>query len=159
MWHYYIMALGMIGTLAALLLVGKLTLVPLSTLLRTLALCCVVLLLIPFRFTAYRWGMERFEWILFNVLGLGPIVFSGALLLNFFWYQEPMCRTHAILRSTQTALFYSVELEGDAFAAFPGAREFGASEGKLIRAKAVSLCTARGILGADVVVRRDLLVP
>ena len=62
-WSGILMALGIILGLAALLLVGKLTLVPLSHLLRALAPCCAVLLLVPFRFTAIKLGLEK----------LGPI--------------------------------------------------------------------------------------
>lgn len=157
LWPHYMMALGVIITLAVMLWVGKLTLVPLDLLLRSLALCCVVLLLVPFRFTAYRLGMERLEWVLFNVLGLGPLVFSGLLLLNFLWHDAPDCAMHTIEHSSQTSLFYRVELEDGGFSAFPGAREFNASDGSLVRARTLRICTARGALGPAVVVERELV--
>ena len=151
------MALGIILGLAALLLVGKLTLVPLPYLFRAMAPCCVALLLIPFRFTAVRLGLERFEWVLLNVLGIGPLVFSAALLLNFLVHGQERCGVYGITRAARSELFYRVELEGGRFSAFAGAREFQADISEQAAARSVLICTAQGLLGADVVTRRELL--
>jgi hypothetical protein len=156
-WGGFVMAAGIIVMLAALLLLGKLTLVPLLHLLRALALCCVLLLLIPFRFTAHRLGLERLEWVLLNVLGIGPLVFSTGLALNFLVHGEERCATHGIVGATFSELFYRVELEGGHFSAFPGAREFQTDITEQTDARSMRICTARGLFGADVVTERALL--
>lgn len=151
------MAAGIIVGLGAGLWIGKLTLVPLGTLLRAAAFCCVVLLLIPFRFTATKLRLERLEWVLLNVLGIGPLVFSAALSSNYFIHGRERCRTHRIDQAAYSELFYRVELEGGSFSAFPGAREFQVDPEEQLNARRLRICTSRGALGADVVTRRELL--
>jgi hypothetical protein len=151
------MAVGVIAGLGIGLWLGKLTLIPLSTMLRALAFGCVILLLIPFRFTAGKLGLERLEWVLLNVLGIGPLGFSVALLLNYFVHDTERCARYAITRAAYSDLFYRVELEGGHFGAFPGAREFQFDMAEQKDARSVRFCTARGLLGADVVTARTLL--
>ena len=151
------MVAGTLSVMGVLLVVGKLTLVPLSHLLRLLAFCCVVLLLVPFRFTATRLGLEPFEWVLLNVLGIGPLIVSGALMLNWGLHGPTHCDTLRILRASHTDLFYRVELEDGRFAAFPSALEFASDPPGQLHARSLHICTARGLLGADVVTSRELL--
>lgn len=76
------MVLGIFFLLFSFWWVGTRTLVTYMELARWFALFAFIGNLLPYRAGGLRLGMERLEWFLFNLLAVGPIVFSLLLWLN-----------------------------------------------------------------------------
>lgn len=96
------MALGIFFAIFSFLWLGPRTLVPGQLLVKLLVVCGLVTLLLPYRSTGLRLGMERFEWFLFNLLALGPTL-SGLILWSNLaihgpvtWGEEPVGRSVVI---------------------------------------------------------------
>jgi hypothetical protein len=77
------MALGIFILLISFWSVGQWTLVRYMTMSQVLALLAMAGNLVPYAWSGSRLGMERLEWFLFNVLAVGPILFSALLWSNF----------------------------------------------------------------------------
>ncbi|MCB0784042.1 MAG: hypothetical protein KDC02_07440, partial [Flavobacteriales bacterium] len=101
-WPGTWMALGIFFAIFSFLWLGPRTLVPGQLLVKLLVVCGLVTLLLPYRSTGLRLGMERFEWFLFNLLALGPTL-SGLILWSNLaihgpvtWGEEPVGRSVVI---------------------------------------------------------------
>lgn len=77
------MVAGIIVGLAAVTILGSLTFIGYDALLRWFLLFAFAGNLLPWRLGGGQLGMERLEWLLFNLLAVGPILLSAALLLNY----------------------------------------------------------------------------
>lgn len=82
-WPETLMVTGIIVGLVAVIILGSLTFIGYDALLRWFLLFAFAGNLLPWRLGGGRLGMERLEWFLFNLLAVGPILLSAALLLNF----------------------------------------------------------------------------
>ena len=78
------MAVGLFVSLFTILWLGRRTFIDALTLLRILGLCCVAGAVVPFTWSGSRVGMERLEWFLLNVVGLGPLCLSLLLAINHY---------------------------------------------------------------------------
>lgn len=76
------MALGIFTLLLSFWWVGEETLVSYTALGRWFALFAFAGNLLSYKGAGLRLGMERLEWFLFNLLAVGPLIFSAALWLN-----------------------------------------------------------------------------
>ncbi len=65
------------------------TLITFTAMFRWLALFCFAGNLLPYMRSGLALGMERLEWFLFNLLAVGPFVFSALLWANFLFRGEP----------------------------------------------------------------------
>jgi hypothetical protein len=81
-WPGTLMALGIFAAVFSFWLAGSFTFITYSELGRWFALFAFAGNLIPFRASGLRMGMERLEWFLFNLLAVGPFLFSFCLWLN-----------------------------------------------------------------------------
>lgn len=81
-WPGTLMVLGIFVLIISFWWVGTRTLVTYMELARWFALFAFVGNLLPYKGVALRLGMERLEWFLFNLLAVGPFVFSALLWIN-----------------------------------------------------------------------------
>lgn len=82
-WPGTLMALGIFALLATVVFLTPFIFIGIGTLFRWLLLFAFVGNLLPYAWSGLRWGMERLEWFLFNLLAVGPFLFSLAIVLNF----------------------------------------------------------------------------
>lgn len=147
------MVAGVLLGLGSLLTLGKLTLVSMEVLLRLLAGCCLVGVLIPWRWTGAAWGFERLEWHLFLIMGVGPTVFAALLTVNRTFHGPLLNEPYVIHDIVSTGYVWRVHLVDDALEERPGAREFYGSPAAT-PGDTLWIVTARGALGMPVVVER-----
>ena len=83
-WPGTLMVFGIFVLLFSFWWAGIRTLEPMAIVGRWLALFCFVGNLLPYKRFGLGLGMERLEWFLFNLLAVGPFVFSAMLWLNLF---------------------------------------------------------------------------
>lgn len=83
------MAIGIFLFLISFWFLGSRTLITYTDLFRWFALFAFAGNLIPYRMSGLRFGMERLEWFLFNLLAVGPSLFTIGLALNFFIHSQP----------------------------------------------------------------------
>jgi hypothetical protein len=83
-WPTTMMAVGILLFIVLFWTIGQLTLITFTELFRWLALFAFAGNLLPQRWYAKRFGMDRMEWFWFNLLAVGPLLLSCCLLLNFF---------------------------------------------------------------------------
>lgn len=81
-WPSTFMALGIFVLIITFWWVGARTFVSYSLLARWFAFFAFVGNLLPYNKVGLRYGMERLEWFLFNLLAVGPLVFSVLLWMN-----------------------------------------------------------------------------
>ncbi len=126
-WPGTLMALGIFFGLFTLIWLGSRTFVPPVVIFRFLALLCVIGTLLPYVWTGLRFGMARFEWFLFNVLFIGPVVTSLLVLMNHFVHDPPV---YVVQPFRQNALAV-VEDNGATQRLEIGWNSFGFTEGEL----------------------------
>ncbi len=78
------MAVGILLFIVLFWTIGQRTLISFIDLFRWFALFAFAGNLLPRRWYAERFAMDRFEWFWFNLLGVGPMLFCACMLLNFF---------------------------------------------------------------------------
>ncbi|HRH67897.1 MAG TPA: hypothetical protein PLB89_00180 [Flavobacteriales bacterium] len=81
-WPGTWMVFGIFVLLVSFWWVGSRTFITYTALGRWFALFAFIGNLLPYKKVGLRLGMERLEWFLFNLLAVGPFVFSIALWLN-----------------------------------------------------------------------------
>lgn len=85
-WPTTLMAVGVLAIIVLYWLVGTRTLVPYDVLFRWFVLFAFVGNLLPLKWAAMPLRMDRLEWLWFNLLAVGPLVFGAGLLLNFAFH-------------------------------------------------------------------------
>ncbi len=83
-WPGNLMALGIFVVLVSFWWVGMRTLISFTLLSKVFAVAAFVGNLLPYAWSGARLGMERLEWFLFNLLAIGPLLFSALLWTNYF---------------------------------------------------------------------------
>ena len=83
-WPGNVMALGLFVSLFTLLWLGRRTFIDLPIALRWMAGLCTVGTLLPYGWSGLRLGMEKLEWLLFNVVAVGPLGLSAMLAINHY---------------------------------------------------------------------------
>ncbi len=132
---------------------------------QALALFCVLgLLLFPLRVYQRFLGINAFETFLFNVMGVGPLIFSTLLWVNFLFHSPAEEEVHGIeardFIGQMLNPVFEFELEGNAFEEFPAYRRFQvepADPQKLQEVKKIRYRTAKGALGYRVMLEREPL--
>lgn len=81
-WPGTLMVLGIFTLLLSFWWVGEETLISYTALGRWFALFAFAGNLLSYKAAGLRLGMERLEWFLFNLLAVGPLLFSVALWVN-----------------------------------------------------------------------------
>jgi hypothetical protein len=79
------MAFGLLTFIATFWTGQLVTLITFSGMFRWLALFAFAGNLLPYMRSGLALGMERFEWFMFNLLAVGPFLFSGLLWVNFLF--------------------------------------------------------------------------
>ena len=82
-WVTTLMALGLLLLIIVFWLVGMRTLISFNALFRWLALFAFAGNLLPKKWFMEHFRMDRLEWLWFNLLAVGPMIFATCLLLNF----------------------------------------------------------------------------
>jgi hypothetical protein len=153
-WPSTWMALGIFIGLFTLLWVGYRTVVDTWTIVRGLALFSFVGALLPYAHSGLRMGMERLEWMLFNVLAVGPLLMSLLLWANLLVHQAPVCSEHGMLSDAKVQLPDEGEGPREVVFARHGWLEM---RGEETGAGAYRLCVAKGCLGFWVVTERKVI--
>lgn len=83
-WPSTMMAVGVLLFIVLFWTIGQLTFISFTELFRWLALLAFAGNFLPRRWVEKRFAMDRLEWFWFNLLAVGPMIFCGCLLLNFF---------------------------------------------------------------------------
>ena len=78
------MAVGLLLLVVLFWTVGQFTFIGYTELFRWLALFAFSGNFLPRSWVVKRFAMDRLEWFWFNLLAVGPMIFCGCLLLNFF---------------------------------------------------------------------------
>lgn len=96
MWYAALLALGLFSGIFTIAWVGGRTFASHLWLSQIVVGSCVVGLLVPTRLYMKRFGFERAEVFLFNVLFLGPVLAGGFLASNYLIVTEKHEETHRI---------------------------------------------------------------
>ncbi len=154
-WAYTVMLAGFFLGIFSLAFAGGKTLVSFAFLSRLLAFCCLAGLLIPMRLYSRWLGMNKLASFLFNVMGIGPLLCSILLWLNFFITADARQETYSIAQAKLvTAVYFDdasvlFTLERDAYKENPEFRRIGITSENvpLIYGKTLRITTAEGLLG------------
>lgn len=150
-WPGTLMAIGVFFTIANVFTVMRWTLIEPATLLRGLALLCFIGGMVPYRMAAYRWGMARLEWFLFNLLAVGPLL-MGVLLWTNFLFRGPLTTSdHRIAEMEGGGAFRKHTFTDGLWADYPLARLLTREQSEAMGFD-VRITTADGLLGVPVVV-------
>ncbi len=163
-WHWTrtVMLVGFFGCMLSLPSVGSWTMLGWGFLARGLTLFCILgLVLFPWRLYQRFIGINAFETFLFNVMGVGPLLFSLLLWVNFLFHGPPREETLNIEERTFVGQMlnpvYRYELEGGAYEDKPEYRRFAFEPEKeklLANAQRVEYRTAEGFFGVRVMLER-----
>lgn len=151
-WPGSWMAFGIFIGLYSILYVGHRTIIDLKDLVRGLALLCAVGALLPYAWSGLRMGMERLEWVFFNLLAIGPITMSVLLLLNHYVHGPVHCTEHRLL--TDAVMVVDDGRDGVRTVNVPYNEEWIPLGGPEEGAVGYRLCMARGCLGYWTVTER-----
>jgi hypothetical protein len=88
-WPGTLMAVGLVVFIVTFWSGQLLTLITYSAMFRWLALFCMAGNVLPYAGSGLRLGMERLEWFLFNLLAVGPLLFSLLLWANYLLHGPP----------------------------------------------------------------------
>jgi hypothetical protein len=89
-WPSTLMAIGLFAFIATFWAGQAITFITFGEIFRWLALFSFAGNLLPYMRSGLVLGMERLEWFLFNLLAVGPLVFSMLLWANFLLRGEPV---------------------------------------------------------------------
>lgn len=155
-WPGTLMALGVISLVVHMVTVVRWTLIEPATLLRALALLCFIGSVLPYRRAAYRWGMARLEWFLFNLLAVGPLFMGLLLWANFLFHGPPTTSDHQVSEVSAGNAFRMHTFADGLWTEYPLARLLSRETSDALGYTA-RITTARGLLGVPVVV--DIKAP
>ncbi len=164
-WHWIgnVMMAGIFFGLFSLGYAGHYTFLSWFELSRLVALCCFAGALIPHRLYRNWLPLTRFDILLFNILGIGPLLFGSVLWVNFLFHGPVEKEVHEIVdRQVERADLLSagmvmVTLQGEALKEYPEFRKYEVYEGhvEVLKASRVEYKTARGALGWKVLLERN----
>lgn len=144
-WPGTCMALGIFIGLFSMLYVGHRTVVGIDVLLRGLALFSCVGAVLPYAISGLRIGMDRLEWVFFNLLAVGPIIMSLLLWTNFLLHDPERCTEHHV---TSDAVVQVPDASGGMQEiTVPRSEGWIPMGGEEEGATTYSLCVAKGCLG------------
>lgn len=144
------MAVGVFLTLINMVTVVRWTLIEPGLLLRGLALLCFIGGVLPYRLVAYRWGMARLEWFLFNLLATGPLLMGLLLWGNFLFHGPGVTADHRIAEVAAGSAFRMHTFADGLWHRYPQARLLGRETSDALGHTA-RITTATGALGVPVV--------
>lgn len=164
-WTYSCTLFGIFGGVIALAFFGKYTLISFIELTKFLSFFCLVGLLIPMKIWEKYLGIKNVEVIMFNILGIGPIVVSALLILNFSFRQKEETKTYAVEHFEREYTFFQdypvilYTLENNIYHDQPNCRSMEIKPGDVITspAKYIKITTAKGFLGYDVFILNEAL--
>lgn len=159
------MLVGFFGCMATLPSAGSWTLVSWTFMARSIALFCILgLVLFPWRIYQRLIGINAFETFLFNVMGIGPLIFSLLLWSNFLLHgpakEEVLTIEDREFVGQMLNPVHCYELEGGVYRDMPEFRRFKtnpSNEGLLEKAQKVKFRTAKGLWGYRVMLERKPL--
>lgn len=159
-WHYAytLMLIGLFFCIFTLAYAGHLTMVTAKDLSKFLVACCVIGMLIPWKYYRDRMQLENLEIFLFNLLGVGPILCSLMIWSNFLFHSNPQKKIlqiedQEILRDELPRMIVVYHLKDGIMNEFEEFRRFDLNQTnlKLLNADGMILETAEGGLGFGVV--------
>ncbi len=153
-WPGTLMAVGLFLFLFTFWAGQLVTFITFTELFRALAFFCMAGNLLPYVRSGLALGMERLEWFLFNLLALGPLVFTALFWTNYLVHDPPRTILLSGNYSRQEVLAH-----WRASGSFPPGRPLE-RVGELLTPEermkgyviAPVLGVARGLLGYDVIV-------
>ena len=151
-WPGTWMALGIFIGLFSILYVGHRTIVDLAYLVRALLFFSAVGAVLPYAWSGLRMGMERSEWVFFNLLAVGPITMSILLWMNFLVHGPVHCTDQRLL--TEGVMAIDDGANGVRTVTIPYGEGWIPMLGPEEGAVGYRLCMARGCLGYWTVVER-----
>jgi hypothetical protein len=156
-WPGTLMGLGIFVGLGSVFTVVPWTLVDPGKLFRFFLLLCFVGTVPPYVVSGWRFGMERLEWFLFNILAVGPLVTSALLWLNFLAHGPVTTTDHVVdeVEEVGGVLYYRFK---DGFLEEHTLARSIYRDWHPIVGNAVHVSTADGLFGVPVVVRKEPFV-
>lgn len=154
-WPGTLMVLGIFTLVISFWWVGSKTFITYTALGRWFALFAFVGNLVSYKHAGLRLGMERLEWFLFNLLAVGPIVFSLALWVNLEAHGPETLRLVHMNAPHDHVRRYWLENEALPPNTLIDPQLMGTAHDPLRNIPLGShlLGTARGLLGYEVIVR------
>ncbi len=154
-WPGTWMVFGIFVLLVSFWWVGSKTLITYTALGRWFALFAFVGNLLPYSKVGLRFGMERLEWFLFNLLAVGPFLFSLALWLNLGIHGAERLYVIHVNSPIMDVRRYWLEQDTLPPNTFLGTASDDAVTGELLQAHAGQLVlgVSPGCLGYDVISR------
>ena len=158
-WSYTAMLLGWFIGIVTIYVIGLITVLNMYDFTRIIAFFCLSGLLIPLRFYRKYLSIDKLEVVFFNIMGVGPIIFSFLLLLNFFTAGPHRIETYEIVakEALDSSLhggktFYRVTLEDDALERYPTLRRIDPVEHNFYPANTnrMNFEFSTGIIGWDI---------
>ena len=155
-WQIICMFAGLFFGIFTFAFIGSATLVPNIFLSKILAFFCFIGLLIPFRFYKKRFGMNKVEAALFNIMAIGPSVSALLLWTNFLIRTSEKEESFNVfsVKLIEAEHFDNLEvifsLENDSvYIDYPKFRTVSLEKGDLKKAEAgkLKITTAMGLLG------------
>lgn len=156
-WPGTLMGLGIFVALGSVFTVVPWTLVDPGKLFRFFLLLCFLGTVPPYMVSGWRFGMERLEWFLFNVLAAGPLLTSGLLWLNFLVHGPVTTTDHVVDEVEEVGGVLYYQFKDDFLDDFPLARS-SYRDWHPIVGNAVHVTMADGLFGVPVVVRKEPFV-
>lgn len=154
-WPGTVMVFGIFVLIISFWWVGSKTFITYTALGRWFALFAFLGNLVPYKQAGLRFGMERLEWFLFNLLAVGPFLFSLALWLNLEVHGPERLYVVHVDRPDMDVRRHWLERDTLPPSTFLGIAEDEATTGKLLRAHQGQLIlgVSPGCLGYDVISR------
>tara|TARA_Y100000768_G_scaffold324065_1_gene260699 strand:- start:25 stop:612 length:588 start_codon:yes stop_codon:yes gene_type:complete len=141
-WSYWVMIGGLFSGLFIILFVGIPTVLSLYELSRLLAFFSLTGLLIPFKFYRKYLDIDQLEIVFFNIIGVGPIVLSVLLLLNYFIVLSTTEEIYSVKKVEllensllNSGVYYRLEFDQDELIEYPNFRKFHYGEDGFLPSK------------------------
>lgn len=160
-WPATFMVIGIILFVVAFWTVVATVYMPIADILRWFAFLAFAGNLVPYRFSGARLGMARFQWFMFNLLAIGPLLFTAVFALDHALHGP--VRIELLDRGMDPVLYWREN--GERPHAIPweqASRQVPQAEWSFLLEAGAITGTARGALGHEVrtlVQLRDLGAP
>lgn len=157
-WAYNLMLFGLFFGMFSLVSAGGQVLVSNYFLTRLVVFCCLFGLVIPLKLYNRFWQFGVWESVMFNLLGVGPLLCGLLLWINVLFRGEPTSELHAVTNARLSNQGISGEakilfdLEGGAWEEYPSVRmlEFYQNERIVLQTQTLRINIAPGALGYPV---------
>ena len=164
-WAYTVSLVGVLVGLATLVYVGHHTMVSLTFLARLVTGCLLVGLLIPFKLYNRWFELNRLEFVILNLMGVGPILCALLLWANFLFHSDVEVQTYNIIEAQleeedfPAQIHVVFKLEDGALEDFIEYRRYEVlpDNQEIVSATQFRIKTATGLFGYPVMLNKQVI--